>query len=127
MAQVKPKSLGWFTVGTLSVIGFTVFVFTYPPIQRRFAPEEYPVLFGTALLFVTAVMVATGVKLFGNLQTFQRTRLASLFVKPSFYFGIFVPSAAGVLLITRSWVLFMVIMIVGGILRILSRKAGARV
>lgn len=125
MAPVKPKSFGWFIAGTLSVIGFTVFVFTYPPIRHRFAPEEYPLLFGMALLLVTATMAATGMKLFCNLEAFQRTRLAKLYTKPAIYYGV-IPLIVGVIsLVTHSWILFMVIMIVGGILRILSRKIGA--
>lgn len=123
MAQVKSKSVIGYLVFAVSVIGFTVFVFTYPPIQRRFDPKEYPILFGMALLFVIATTGAIGLKFWGDLESFQRTAVAKLFARSSFYFGIFAPLAAVISLAIHSWVLFMVTMITGGVLRILSRKA----
>lgn len=128
MGQIplKPRYVIRFLIAACSGIGTVVFLLVYPPIRHRFDPTEYPIFAGMMLLFITISMVAIGMKFFGNVEAFQQTALAKFFAGPHFTFGIVPFVAAAITLITRSWILFVVIVTIGGVLRTLSRKANVR-
>ncbi len=120
---LRPRSIIGFLVGVFSAIGSVTFFLVYPPIRRRFDPAEYPIFAGMMLLFVMAIVATAAVKFFGNLGAFQQTALAKFCARPRFAFGIVPLLATAIALISRSWILFMMVMIIGIVLRHLSRKS----
>lgn len=128
MGQVplKLRNIIGFLAGASAGIGTVVFILVYPPIRQRFDPAEYPTFAGVMLLSMTAVMVAVGIKLFGNVAVFQQTALAKFCARPHFAFGIVPLVATAVALITRSGILFAAIVVIGSVLRTLSRKASVQ-
>lgn len=118
MGQVplKPRNIIGFLVGAFSAIGTVVFLLVYPPIRHRFDSAEYPTFAGMMLLFVAAIVAAAGVKLFGNIEVFQQTALARFFARPRFMFCVVPLLATATALASHSWVLFMAILTIGGVL-----------
>jgi len=120
MGDVKPQNVIGFLLGAVSTIGFTTLVLVHPVIRHRFDPAEYLTISTLALLMVTAPVVAVGLKLFTNVKMPQG-EFAKFAAKRSFYYGVVPLLATIAALITHSWVLFAVIMIVGTTVGLLSK------